>query len=883
MTRRLLGPVGGPILFIVAALVVFGVLGWVTHSALQVEQAQREAAARAELGSNLRVALWRLDGRMLPALGVEDSRPYYHYGSADPAFGYGVASTPLLVTALPDWMKLHFQLDAEVGWDSPQVLCPDAVERMRVAWPDLPLLNCNPERAAVLADLRKRFPPGEALDALAGRDRSLPSESTPPIAIVTPPATTVTPSSLPVVPVVPRPMSENPVPAAVQSSAAPIPRKNVIRILGIDICVCRDAVADTNLASQSRQQADEVQKKVEVVGQAAMPSPRMQVPGGVAQGRGANAYSDNNDSPTRQGTITRARSDVSPPPPVPQPKGQGIYGNYTQNALANSGNLAQPGNDLKNLTNTGNPKATANPTNPPAAGTTTPHVAVPTVPAPTVNPKSVPMAAPNGTPRPMMPGGGGGGAVSPPTAPKSSATFATPINPDDDKFKDPQALRLDKKADTDRAKLEADKAVKDVRNPSLSKDVTDNADSNFLTRWFKRAVDEVPSGGAGTMPPVAPSMENPSPAPAEPFALTAQPPLAIHLGSMRAQWVVGANGAEMLVLVRVARVDNKPICQGILLDWDKLEAMLKDEVNDLFPEAKLLPVKDPADATPDRVMTSLPVQLDPGPQPELPPAGWTALRLGLALAWAAAVIAFVAVGFCGWTLIDLAERRIRFVSAVTHELRTPLTSLRLYLDLLVSGMIHDEAKKQEYLHTLASESDRLHRLIDNVLDFARLEKRRHNGDIKPVHIADLLDQFRQTWTDRLAQENKELVVISTLTDAQQVTTDCAMVQQIVGNLIDNARKYARDAADKRIWVWAKPLGTNRVAIEVEDRGPGVPASERRTVFKPFRRGEHADRTSGGAGLGLALAKSWAEVLGGKLTYRPADGGVGACFRLELPG
>jgi signal transduction histidine kinase len=70
---------------------------------------------------------------------------------------------------------------------------------------------------------------------------------------------------------------------------------------------------------------------------------------------------------------------------------------------------------------------------------------------------------------------------------------------------------------------------------------------------------------------------------------------------------------------------------------------------------------------------------------------------------------------------------------------------------------------------------------------------------------------------------------------------------------------------------------------VEDRGVGVPVSERRTIFKPFRRGDHADAKAGGAGLGLALAKSWAEVLGATLSYRPADGGVGACFRLELKG
>ncbi|HJZ57743.1 MAG TPA: HAMP domain-containing sensor histidine kinase, partial [Gemmataceae bacterium] len=178
-------------------------------------------------------------------------------------------------------------------------------------------------------------------------------------------------------------------------------------------------------------------------------------------------------------------------------------------------------------------------------------------------------------------------------------------------------------------------------------------------------------------------------------------------------------------------------------------------------------------------------------------------------------------------------------------------------------------------------SDRLHRLIDNVLDFARLEKRRKAGAAEAVRVADLLEQVRQTWADRCAADDKELVVISTLPADEKVGTDPHLVQQIVGNLIDNARKYTRDAGDRRIWLWAKPGGRNRVAFEVEDRGPGVPSRERAVIFRPFRRGESADTKAGGAGLGLALAKQWAELLGGRLTYRPADGGVGACFRLEL--
>ena len=183
--------------------------------------------------------------------------------------------------------------------------------------------------------------------------------------------------------------------------------------------------------------------------------------------------------------------------------------------------------------------------------------------------------------------------------------------------------------------------------------------------------------------------------------------------------------------------------------------------------------------------------------PEPPPAGWTPLRFGLVLAWAAALIAFAAVGLCGWSLIDLSERRIRFVSAVTHELRTPLTALRLYLDLLLSGMVQDEEKRREYLSTLNAESDRLHRLIDNVLDFARLERRRRGDAVQTVKVTDLLSQVRATWTDRCANDSKELVAISTLPPETELSTDPALVQQIIGNLIDNARKYTRDAEDHR--------------------------------------------------------------------------------------
>ena len=135
-------------------------------------------------------------------------------------------------------------------------------------------------------------------------------------------------------------------------------------------------------------------------------------------------------------------------------------------------------------------------------------------------------------------------------------------------------------------------------------------------------------------------------------------------------------------------------------------------------------------------------ELDPGPpqSADRPPA-WKPLSLGLSMAWVAVSVALLAVAVGGWSLIDLVERRIRFVSAVTHELRTPLTTLRLYLDMLLGGVVRDETQRHEYLQTLQGEADRLNRLVGNVLDFSRLEKQQPNLSRAPVKVADLLEQL----------------------------------------------------------------------------------------------------------------------------------------------
>jgi signal transduction histidine kinase len=955
MSRRLLGPVGGPIVFFMVAALVFGGLGWVTYAAIGVEQAQREAAARAEIGNSLRIALWRLDGRMLPVLGVEDSRPFYHYFPPDPA------STPLLAANLPGWMKLHFQIDPINGWGSPQVLDdPDIADRVRKAWPqDVELRNLNGYRVEFLNnDLKAKFPAQDLYNLFAQRDLATPTDSGPfavPLFVgeLPPAQTEPTPNPAPQPSAVPNPRPTPPVEAQSGLPPVTVDPHDTIRVLGFDLPLRadRDLSKDLNQTQQqyagnlqnSQQESPATQKRAQEVNQAPPPQPQPQgrfVDNSATQqalrgGRVGQKELENNRSwLERAGVTTKAIQDAR------EAGNSVVPGMYSQVPNMQPVDPRSPGNgnylpqtgpyNFKNDQATQpSPPVAASPLGGPVSPTTPPQ---PTPGGPGGLGPAAPLVPllPSTVPGPVGAGGFGGqpfdkdmkdgkdaksnknkGSRQPGKEVAKDVQPAKPQEPhpkqlDEPKARDSTSLAgmlaelskakdpaFDYEADKRKQQNAGDHAegfdmFKLLREDLRARELATKEGKDRAESLAKKSEEQTPAGtppststsgtggGSGSdRPPTPPPAVVPPPVPVQ--------TQAIHLGSMRPLWLTAADGSEMLILVRSAKFDDKTVYQGVILDWAKLQAALKDEVKDLFPDATLVPVKDPDGVSPDRAMTALPVQLDVGPDPTLPPAGWTPLRIGLVLAWIAAIIAFAAVGFSGWSLIDLAERRIRFVSAVTHELRTPLTSLRLYLDLLLSGMIQDEAKRQEYLKTLALESDRLHRLIDNVLDFAKLEKRRKNGDIKPIKVSELLDQLRQTWTDRVAQDGKELVVISTLQADCEVSTDAAMIQQIVGNLIDNARKYTRDAADKRIWLWAKPGTGNTVLLEVEDRGPGVAASERRTIFKPFRRGEHADCKAGGAGLGLALAKSWAEVLGANLTYRTADGGTGACFRLELPG
>jgi signal transduction histidine kinase len=412
---------------------------------------------------------------------------------------------------------------------------------------------------------------------------------------------------------------------------------------------------------------------------------------------------------------------------------------------------------------------------------------------------------------------------------------------------------------------------------------------------YAKKVNPVPAPAAPTGSPApagvtATSMPRPPTEPAQlffyqaawsDFRLRSTAEITVSMSPMVGVWLPGRADEERLVVLRLVHVEQKEVCQGIVLDGTSLRELLAEEVADLFPEASVVPAKQTESEDLALTMTTLPLRLDPGEEPEPPAPGWTTLRVGLSLAWAAATIALLAVALGGWSLIDLSERRIRFVSAVTHELRTPLTTLRLYLDMLLGGLVTAEPMRQEYLQTMDAETDRLVRLVANVLDFSRLERQNPRLSLSPQGVEEILAPVVAAWGQRCTQAGKKLELDNAVPPEVRVRTDSALLVQVLSNLIDNACKYSRDAADPTIRLRVR-CDAGRVLFEVEDHGPGVPEGERRTIFRPFRRGREADATTGGVGLGLALACRWTQLLGGRLTLESPTAG-GACFRVELPG
>lgn len=361
--------------------------------------------------------------------------------------------------------------------------------------------------------------------------------------------------------------------------------------------------------------------------------------------------------------------------------------------------------------------------------------------------------------------------------------------------------------------------------------------------------------------------------------------IKVDLSPVRSTWIAGARGERRLILYRVAQVRGRYFLQGALLDWQRLQRQLAGLVGDLFDRVKLRPLHVDSRSEPEHAMTTLPVVLAlPARVGVHPWHRWTPVRGALLVAWVLTLLALVAAALVIRRMVELGERRMSFVNAVSHELRTPLTAFRVHLDLLADGMVSDEAKRQDMLDKLRGQSERLTELVRNVLDFARLERRTFVADLQRVTVDALLEELRDSVADRVEVAGLSLEVASDTAPEAAVRTDVTAVRQIIGNLVDNACKYGGDGADPRIHLRARIEG-DAVVLEVADHGPGIPAKARRRLFDPFyRAGREMTREKPGVGLGLALAKRFADTLGARLSLvgapRP-DGTIEAVFALRL--
>jgi len=359
--------------------------------------------------------------------------------------------------------------------------------------------------------------------------------------------------------------------------------------------------------------------------------------------------------------------------------------------------------------------------------------------------------------------------------------------------------------------------------------------------------------------------------------ITIQKDVKIMVGSLK--WrTLYVSGQPALVALREVTTPQGALLQGFLI--------APAGVDDLFRASGL-----PARLSPGKAITDLEVAVGTGDEPwhvSIDPrdalAGTERQALDLRRGFLTIFLGGAAIAFlCGlgvvwlvWQTERLARQRAQFAASAAHELRTPLAGLRIFSDMLAEGL-GDPAKSKDYARRISDEAGRLGRVVTNVLGFTRLER-----GIFTAHpaLGDLAVTVRESVERQQPAIAAAGATITLAIDASlpPVNFDGDAVGQIVQNLLDNAEKHTRQAADRTIQVSVRTT-PDGVELSVADHGPGVPPEVRRRLFEAFKRGNQTDAPAG-LGLGLVLVKALAKAQGATVAYRDNDGG-GARFTVTF--
>jgi signal transduction histidine kinase len=423
-------------------------------------------------------------------------------------------------------------------------------------------------------------------------------------------------------------------------------------------------------------------------------------------------------------------------------------------------------------------------------------------------------------------------------------------------------------------------------NPQLAvqQQLTPGAGTPAITAGSGTPGSVTPASGTPRRPPSPKPVVRTTNRAAKPAPIASPAPITITISPL--EWrTLTFSGSPALVAVRNVQTPDGNFAQGFVVDRSALTSSLAAKAGDMVAQLAVVDETARAKALGDPSALRG-VDVAPGWQLTVTPnprtiAQAAASAIGVARTF---LIRFVAIGSvallaAGFVLLlvmraeKLARERSQFAAAAAHELRTPLAGLQLYGDMLADGL-GDPGKVRDYARRMSEEASRLGRVVSNVLGFSQLERGNLAVDAQVGSLSDALRELAERAEPALDRAGAvlELDVPPDL----RARFDRDALARIVGNLLDNAEKYARTANDRTIRLGALDRGDS-VDVIVQDHGPGV--TDRTKLFRAFSRGVTADGPAG-LGLGLALSQSLAEAMGGTLAHEPSS--EGATFVLSLP-